>query len=116
MDTTFTLRSSGNLTADETLTSVAVGPMNEPLWLNVLVPTVAGSDTLDVSLAFQNSSNATQATLAMKQITAAGLSRVPFFTNQPNLVVTLNVTDGAADGVNMGVVKVWVSTAGLYTA
>jgi len=114
MDTNLVLRSNdSDLTADETLTSVEVGPMVHPLWLHVHVPEVSASDTLDVELEFC----ATDATtteiynMNMEQITAAGHFAIPFITMLEYLQVKLNVT---GSDVDLGGVEVWIDNANRY--
>lgn len=112
MDTNLTLRTGGtNLTGDETLTSVLVGPMQRPLWLKVLVPAVSSGDVLDVELEFCDATASTTEVqnANMKQITAVGLHQMPFFTPYEYLQVKLNQTDNGAP--NFGAVKVWIDPA-----
>lgn len=113
MDTNLVLRaaSAGNLTGDETLTSVCIGPMTRPLWLNVYVPAVSAGDVLDVKLDFCATGATTTAIsiLSMKQITAAGYYSIPFYTAHEYLQVRLDETDNG--GPNFGAVKVWISNA-----
>ena len=110
MDTNLMLRDgSTDLTGDETLTAVNIGPMVNPLYLHIDVPSVSSGDTLDVELEFLNSSSVEQVNSNIKQITALGKYVVPFFTNQPKLQVKLNETDNG--GPNFGAVKVWISTS-----
>ncbi len=121
MDTNLRLRvgsTAGNLTADATLTTKRIGPMNPqggPFYLHVNVPSITGTgDTLDVELEFCDEADTTTQVynLNMPQITAAGLYAVPFWTDEEYLQVKLNVTDndtGAA--CNFGAVDVWISTS-----
>jgi hypothetical protein len=112
MDANLVLRDgSANLTATETLTAVTVGPMHKPLWLYVLLPAV-NAGTVTVKLAFKN--GATEyASTSLAAISAAGLIAVPFFTNQPSVVVSLTLAGGANA---CGAAKVWIEPAGMYTA
>jgi hypothetical protein len=120
MDTNLILRSgSSNLTADETLTSVRVGPMMRPMELMVLVPSITGgADTLDVELEFCATATPTTeiSNMNMKQITAAGLYSIPFFTHHEYLQVKLNVTDVGGSGFSAGAVKVWIAPVHRYDA
>ena len=121
MDTNLELRDgSTDLTADETLTTVQVGPMNKPLWLHILVPSIAEtSDTIDVELEFCDSSATTTEVynMNMKQITAAGHFAVPFIMapTLEYLQVKLNITDADSGAdFNAGAVKVWIDNANRY--
>lgn len=117
MDTNLVLRDgSSNLTGDETLTSVLVGPMVHPLELCVLVPVVSSGDVLDVELEFcAAGASTTEVNNAnFKQITAAGFYSMPFFTHLEYLQVKLNETDNG--GPNFGGVKVWIAPAHRYDA
>lgn len=119
MDTNLVLRDgTTDLTADETLTSVKVGPMVRPMWLNVLVPAIAeASDTIDVELEFcdEDASTTQVYNMFMKQITAAGHYQIPFFTLEEYLQVKLDVTDADAGGdFDAGAVKVWIASSGRY--
>lgn len=117
MDTNTVLRDgTSNLTADETLTSVLVGPMVQPLYLHVLVPSVSSGDTLDVELEFcATGASTTQiSNMNMKQITAAGFYSIPFFTNHEYVQVKLNVTADSSAALSMGGVKVWIDNSHRY--
>jgi len=121
MDTNFELRDgSTDLTADETLTSVQVGPMLRPLWLHILVPEIAeANDTIDVELEFCDSAASTTEVynMNMKQITAAGHFSVPFFMapTLEYLQVKLNITDAdSGSDFDAGAVKVWIDNANRY--
>lgn len=112
MDTNLVLRaaSAGDLTADETLTSVRIGPMVRPLWLHIITPTASTADTLDIELEFCTSAAPTVEVynMNMKQIGAASVHyAIPFYTMLGYLQVKLNVTDGGG-GVNYGAVEVWI--------
>lgn len=112
MDANLLLRSgSANLTATETLTYVTVGPMLKPLYLYVLLAAV-NAGTVDVKLSFQTAANAEKASLSMAQMSAAGLYAVPFYTDQPRMVVSLTLAGGANA---CGASKVWIEPAGMYT-
>lgn len=109
MDTNLVLRTgASNLTADETLTSVRIGPMLRPMWLKVLVPAVSSGDVLDVELEFCDSSASTTEVqnMNMQQISTTGLHQIPFFTQYEYLQVKLNETDNGSP--NFGAVKVWI--------
>ena len=107
---------TSNLTADETLTSVKVGPMVKPLWLHVLVPSVSSGDTLDVELEFCAATASTTqiSNMNMKQITAAGHYAIPFYTLHEYLQVKLNVTADSSAALSMGATKVWIDTTNRY--
>jgi hypothetical protein len=116
MDTNLVLRSGAtDLTADESLTAIKVGPMVRPMELNVLVPSLTGgADVLDVEVEF-NDDGATQiANFNFKQITAAGLYHEPIFTHHDYILVKLNVTDVGGGGFSAGAVKVWLAPVGRY--
>lgn len=116
MDTNLVLRDgTANLTGDETLTSVNIGPMVKPLTLNVLVPAVSSGEVLDVELEFCAAGATTTEiyNMNMKQITAAGFYSIPFFTHLEYLQVKLNQTDNGSP--NFGGVKVWITPAGRYS-
>lgn len=112
MDSNFVLRAAsvGNLTGDETLTSVRIGPMQKPMWLKVLVPAVSAGDVLDVELEFCDASaSTTQVQNAnMAQISTTGLHQIPFFTPYEYLQVKLDETDNG--GPNFGAVVVWIDS------
>jgi hypothetical protein len=110
MDTNSTLRTGAtDLTADETLTSVRVGPMTRPMWLIVIVPEVSSGDTLDVELEFCDASASTTQVqnMNMAQISAAGVHQLQFITPYEYLQVKLNETDNG--GPDFGAVKVYLS-------
>ncbi len=122
MDTNLVLRDgSSNLTADETLTAVTVGPQVNVLWLHVLVPSTwtPATDTIDVELEFCKAATPTTEAynMNMEQIVAAGHYSVPFFAHPetPSLQVKLNVTDVGGGGINAGATKVWIDTTNRYT-
>lgn len=123
MDANLVLRDgTSDLTADETLTSVRVGPMTRPMTLCVFSPGGSeASDTLDVELEFCDSSaSTTQVNNAnMQQIDANAtnqIRRLPFITPLEYLQVKLNVTDADAGGdFNAGGVKVWIEPVARYT-
>jgi hypothetical protein len=120
MDTNMVLRDGTvHLTADETLTTIKVGPMVKPLWLHIIVPAdgnVGATHKLDVELEFC----ATGATgteiynMNMKQITAAGHYAIPFFTALEYLQVKLNITDDGGGDLDLFHVKVWIDPANRY--
>jgi hypothetical protein len=117
MDTNLTLRTGAtDLTADETLTSVHIGPMTRPLYLHVVVPSITSTDTLDVELEFCDAATSTTEVYNqnMKQITAAGYYSTPFYTDEEYLQVKLNVTDVGGSGFSAGAVKVWIAPAHRY--
>lgn len=117
MDTNLVLRDGTvELTADETLTTVVVGPMVQPMTLHVLVPSITTSDTLDVELEFCPSTATTTETynMNMKQIIAAGHYSIPFYTHLSNLQVKLNITDVGGGGFSGGATKVWLEPTNRY--
>ncbi len=114
MDTNAVLRAAsvGNLTGDETLADFDLTPMNNVLYMHVIVPSVSSGDVLDVSAIFQDVSNNTLQTTTIPQITAAGHYVVPLFCDHPSLTdlsVTLNETDDGAP--NFGAVVAYLSTS-----
>jgi hypothetical protein len=116
MDTNLTLRTGAtNLEADETLTSVRVGPMQKPMWLIVIVPSVSAGEVLDVELEICDASASTTQVqnMNMTQITAAGTHQIPFFTQYEYLQVKLNITDNGGT-VNLGATKVYLSPAPVH--
>lgn len=117
MDTNLVLRDgSSDLTADETLTAITLGPMTRPMWLHVLVPEVSSGDTLDVELEFCLAASPTTEVynMNMKQISAAGHYAIPFFMAPPctSLQVKLNETDDGSP--DFGATKVWIDNANRY--
>jgi hypothetical protein len=114
MDTNLVLRAGDtNLTADESLTAVLIGPMVRPLYLHVLVPAVSSGDQLDVELEFNDDGSTQIDNMNMKQITALGHFTIPFFTLHKYILVKLNETDNG--GPNFGAVKVWIDNSSRYT-
>ena len=119
MDTNLILRDgTSNLTADETLTSIQIGPMKQPMSLMVLVPSITSTDTLDVELEFCAASSSTTqvSNMNMEQISAAGLYSIPFFTHHEYLQVKLNITDVGGSGFSSGATKVWIAPLHRYDA
>ena len=122
MDANLILRSgSTDLTADETLTSVRIGPMLRPMVLCVMTESASeASDTLDVELEFCDVSASTTQVYNMNtpqmDVSAAGaIVRVPFITQLEYLQVKLNVTDADSGGdFNAGGVKFWIESAARY--
>jgi len=117
MDTNLLLRDgTSNLTADETLTSVMIGPMKQPMTLMVLVPSITSTDTLDVELEFCTAAASTTqvSNMNMYQISAAGLYSIPFFTHHEYLQVKLNITDVGGSGFSSGATKVWIAPLHRY--
>lgn len=114
MDTNLILRDgSTDLTGDESLTAVEVGPMLRPMELCVLVPEVSAGDVLDVELEFNDDGSTEIDNQNMKQITAAGFYHIPFFTHHKYLLVKLNETNNG--GPDFGATKVWIEPASRYT-
>jgi len=114
MDTNLVLRDgSTDLTADETLPTVLIGPMVRVMWLNILVPEVSASDLLDVELEFcdKDASTTEVYNMNLAQISAAGHFQIPFFTLEEYLQVKLNVT---GSDIDLGATKVWLASAGRY--
>jgi hypothetical protein len=115
MDTNLVLRTGAtDLTADETLTSVRVGPMTRPMWLIVQVPEVSSGDVLDVELEFCDASASTTQVqnMNMAQITAVGVHQIQFLTPYEYLQVKLNETDNG--GPDFGAVKVWIASGPVH--
>lgn len=123
MDANLVLRTgSADLTADETLTSVRIGPMLRPMVLCVMTEDASeASDTLDVELEFCDEDASTTEVYNMNapqmDVSAAGaIVRVPFITPLEYLQVKLNVTDAdSGSDFNAGGVKVWIEPAARYT-
>lgn len=123
MDANLVLRDgTADLTADETLTSVRIGPMTRPMVLCVMTESASeASDTLDVELEFCDTSASTTQVYNMNSpqmdVSAAGaIVRVPFYTHLEYLQVKLNVTDADAGAdFNAGGVKVWIEPVSRYT-
>src|SRR3990172_4235785 len=115
MDTNLELRTgSTDLTGDETLTTVHIGPMTRPMYLHVLVPERSAADTLDVELEFCDATATTTEIYNqnMKQIVAAGFYSVPFYTDEEYLQVKLNVSANGTE--DFGAVKVWIAPGHRY--
>ena len=112
----FRLASAGNLTGDETSAALDLGPMTQPMWVWLKIPTASGAgDTIDAKLLFCDSGGNTVDILAFKQLTnVAQVVRFPFFTLQPKIKLFLDTTD-AGGGINYGAVEAWVDVAGRYT-
>jgi len=111
MDSYSVLRDgSAALTADATLTTFKVGPMDHPLWLHVYVPAFVGGSTLDIELEFckEASSTTQEYNMFMKQIAAVGFYSIPFYTKLEYVQVKLDVTGAGAD---FGGVKIWIDPA-----
>jgi hypothetical protein len=116
MDTNLVLRSGAtDLTGDESLTAVHLGPMVKPMELMVLVPSITGgADTLDVEVEFNDDGSTQISNMNFKQITAAGLYHEPIFTHHDYALVKLNITDVGGSGFSAGAVKVWLAPVGRY--
>lgn len=117
MDTNLHLRigaTAGNLTGDETLTDMDLGPMTKPLYFHINIPSVSTDDVLDVTLDFENSSNTTLMQITIPQISAAGHYWAPFFCDKPtlsDLSVILNATATGTAAMSFGAVDVWISNS-----
>jgi hypothetical protein len=116
MDANTVLRaaSAGNLTADETLTALALEPMTRPMYLIANVPAVSASDSLVINAAFQNSGSTELMEVNRASITAAGVYSLPIFCDMPTtskLVVTLDTTLVGTAAGNFGAVEVYLSTS-----
>jgi hypothetical protein len=114
MDTNAVLRAAsvGNLTGDETLSDFDLTPMNNVLYLHVIVPAVSSGDVLDVTADFEDASNNTLQQTTIPQITVLGHYVMPIFCDHPSLTdlsVILNETDNGAP--NFGAVVVYLSTS-----
>jgi hypothetical protein len=115
MDTNLVLRDgSTHLTDDETLTSVKIGPMTNPLFLHVVCPEVSSGDNFTVELEFCTDALPTTEVynMYMKQVTAAGHFCIPFFTLLEYLQVKINTANSTDDH---GHTKIWIDTAYRYT-
>src|SRR5574342_923294 len=109
MDTNLVLRDgSSNLTADESLTAVNIGPMVHPMELCISVPSITATDTLDVEVEFNDDGSTEIANFNFKQISAAGYYHEPIFTHQDYILVKLNIADVGGGGFSAGAVKVWL--------
>jgi len=116
MDTNLVLRAAaaGNLTGDETLTDMDLGPMVEPLYLHIIIPSVSTSDVLDVTADFEDGSNNTLQQTTIPQISAAGHYVCPLFCDHPSLTdlsVILNCTATGTAAMSFGAVVVYLSTS-----
>ena len=112
MDTNLLLRDgTSDLSDDESLTAVLVGPMNRPMVLHVLVPEVSSGDDIDVELEFNDDGSTQIDNMNMANITAAGLYSIPFFTWHKYLLVKLETSNASDDH---GAVKVWIAPAHRY--
>lgn len=116
MDSNLVLRaaSAGNLTGDSTLTDVDLKPMDKPLYLHVLVPSVSTDDVLDVTADFEDADGNTLQQTTIPQITAAGHYVIPLFCDHPSLTDLSVILDATATGtaaMSFGAVVVWISNA-----
>lgn len=115
MDTNLVLRAgSTNLTEDESLTAVKIGPMVRPMYLHVVVPSVSAGDVLDVEAEFNDDGSTQISNMNMKQISAVGHYCEPFFTLHDYILVKLNVTADSTVALSMGAVKVWIDNSARY--
>jgi hypothetical protein len=124
MDTNLELRDgSSDLTANETLTNVVIGPMVKPLWLHVLTEDASETDDkLDTELEFCTADAPTTQVMnenaPQMSVDSAGQHMAIPFIMPPGLTslqVKLAVTDADAGGdFNAGGVKVWIDTTNRY--
>jgi len=115
MDENLILRDgTEDLEENETLDTVTIGPMLNPMWLLVDVPDDSNvGDALDITGTYKDADGDNAGgTFTMAQIAGKGHYAVPFFSRQPQLSVALKVT---GVGVNFGEVTVAIATADLYT-
>lgn len=123
MDTNMILRTGAtDLTADETLTTHLVGPMNRPLWIHVVTEhACAASDKIDVEIELcapaASTTQVANINCPQMDVSVAGVvMNFPFFA-PPALTyayVKLNITDASGSGFNAGAVKVWIDNSGRY--
>lgn len=115
MDTNLTLRaaSAGNLTADETLTTVAITPMTNPIYLHTNIPSVSSGDTFNVQAAFKDGSTVLK-TDKSAEYSVAGHYVLEIFCDNPlldSLVVTNDVTKDSTAAGSFGAVVQWLSNS-----
>lgn len=115
MDTNTVLRpaSTGNLTADETLTAFALEPMVNPLYLITVVPSVSSGDTFKVQANFKDGSTVLQLTQSA-EYSVAGVYALPLFCDHPDLdslVITNDVTKDSSAAGSFGAVVQYLSTS-----
>lgn len=115
MDSNLVLRDgSSNLTGDETLTDLELFPMNEVLYLHIVIPSVSAADVLDVTADFEDASNNTLQQTTIPQISVAGKYVIPLFCDHPSLTdlsVILNATATGTAAMSFGGVKVYISNS-----
>lgn len=116
MDTNLVLRaaSAGNLTGDATLTDLPLGPMIDPLYLHVIVPSVSTDDVLGVTADFEDVSNNTLQQTTIPAISVAGHYVVPLFCDHPSLADLSVILDATATGsaaMSFGAVVVYISNS-----
>jgi hypothetical protein len=116
MDTNLVLRAAaaGNLTGDSTLTDLELFPMNEVMYLHVIVPSVSTDDTLLVTADFEDASNNTLQQTTIPVITAAGKYVIPLFCDHPSLTdlsVILDCTATGTAAMSFGAVVVYISNS-----
>lgn len=115
MDTNLSLRlaSAGNLTADETLSDVLLGPMVKPVYLHTNIPSVSSGDTFNVQAAFKAGSTVLK-TDKSAEYSVAGHYVLEIFCDAPTLtklVVTNDVTKDTTAAASFGAVVQWLSNS-----
>ena len=120
-DNALMFRSSGDLTADEAGSFVAV-PEGGDMRLRVVVPEMAETnDTIDITVSFSDDGTNAIETMTMEQITKAKVDAgkteyfLPIRTHRSYIKVGINVTDADAGGdFDAGVVLIGLVPAGRY--
>lgn len=114
MDTNLVIRNGGsNLTADETVASVAFLAQRKPLYLVTNLPGFVAANSLVIKANFLDASDNVLQTTSSKSIAAKGLYALPLFCDDPlcaKLQIVFDVTGGTA---NFGAAKSWISPARL---
>lgn len=104
MDANTVLRAAaaGNLTADETLTAFAIGPMKKPLYLHTIVPSVSSGDKFAPIAKFEKADSTVLLTITGPDITAAGHYVMAIFSDNPNITKLVVVDDVTLDSTAAG--------------
>ena len=120
-DSAIMFRSTGDLTADEAGSYVAV-PEGGNMRMRVVVPEMAeASDTIDITISFSDDGTNAIETMTMEQITKAKVDAgeteyfSTVFTTRSYIKVGINITDADAGGdFDAGVVQIGLVPAGRY--